>query len=87
MSNLIKKMRDGELFPIRTLNSGEEYDVALDKVCTFEQKILDSYPGFEELLNEFESAQFDLEKINAAEEFVSGFKIGARLMMEILNSD
>jgi len=87
MDNLIKKMHDGELFPMHTIASQDkEYKDVLDRVCELEQKILDTYPDITELLNEFQSAQFELEKMNATQEFTDGFKVGAKLMMEILNS-
>jgi len=87
MDNLIKKMHDGELFPMHTIASQDkEYKDALNKVCELEQKILDTYPDIAELLNEFQSAQFELEKMNATQEFADGFKVGAKLMMEIFNS-
>lgn len=87
MDNLIKKMHDGELFPMHTIASQDkEYKDALDRVCELEQKILDTYPDIAELLNEFQSAQFELEKMNTTQEFVDGFKVGARMIIEILNS-
>ena len=65
MDNLIKKLYDGELFPMHTITSQDrEYKDALNRVCELEQKILDTYPDIAELLNEFQSVQFELEKMN-----------------------
>lgn len=66
------------------INDDSEIHAALDRVCRTEQDLLNAHPDISDLLIEYQSAQIDLFSISAYQEFVSGFRMGARMMLEII---
>ena len=80
-------MYDGDLFPIGTYDhSSEEHKDAMDKLVAAESELLASYPQIKELFDRYQNAQIELISINNRQEFVNGFKIGARRALEIIGS-
>lgn len=87
MKNIIEEMYDGDLFPIGTYNhSSKEYKKAMDELVAAESELLASYPQIRELFGRYQSAQIEIISINNRQEFVNGFKIGARIALEMINS-
>lgn len=66
------------------INDNAETHVALDRVCQTEQNLLNAHPDIGSLLIEYQTAQFDLFSMTAYQEFISGFRMGARMMLEIM---
>ncbi|MBQ8962121.1 MAG: myb domain-containing protein [Ruminococcus sp.] len=87
MKNIIEEMYDGDLFPIGTYNhSSKEYKKAMDELVAAESKLLASYPQIRELFNRYQSAQIEIISINNRQEFVNGFRIGAKIALEIIDT-
>lgn len=87
MKSIIEQMYDGDLFPIGTYDhSSEEHKDAMDKLVAAESELLASYPQIKELFDCYQSAQIELISINNRQEFVNGFRIGARIALEIIGS-
>ena len=84
MKNIIEEMYDGDLFPIGTYNhSSKEYKKAMDELVAAGSELLTSYPQIRELFNRYQSAQIEIISINNRQEFVNGFKIGAKIALEM----
>ncbi len=87
MKSIIEQMYDGDLFPTGTYeHSSMEYKRAMDKLVAAESELLVSYPQIKELFDRYQSAQIELISINNRQEFVNGFRIGARIALEIIGS-
>lgn len=87
MKSIIEQMYDGDLFPTCTYeHSSMEYKRAMDQLVAAESELLASYPQIKELFDHYQSAQIELISINNRQEFVNGFKIGARIALEIIGS-
>ena len=85
---ILEEMYENELFNfIDTENMGEEFHATLDRLVKAEQQLHEKYPECEELLEEYQSAEMDLNHLGHRNEFCKGFRAGALLLMEILKSD
>ena len=84
---ILEEMYENELFNfIDTENMGEEFHATLDRLVKAEQKLHEKYPECEELLEEYQSAEMDLNHLGHRNEFRKGFIAGAKVIMEILNT-
>ena len=80
--NIIEEMYNGDLFPIGTYsNTSMEYKKAMDTLVAAETELLNTYPQIRELFDRYQSAQIELISINNRQEFVNGFKMGAKLIL------
>ena len=66
--------------------SGADYFKALDATCQTEKKLLDAHPNIREQFTAFQSAQLNLFSYTAYQEFTAGFRLGAQMMLELLNT-
>ncbi len=66
------------------INDNAEIHAALDRVCRAENALLNAHSDISDLLIAYQSAQIDLFSMSAYQEFVSGFCMGARMMLEIM---
>ena len=86
--NIIEEKYNGDLFPIGTYsNSGKEYKKAMDSLVAAETELLNAYPQIRKLFDRYQSAQIELVSINNRQEFVNGFKMGAKLILEIVDNN
>lgn len=82
--NIIEEMYNGDLFPIRMYShNSKEYRKAMDNPISAENRLLNTYPQIKELFDKYQDAQITLISINNRQEFASGFRIGAQIMLEI----
>ena len=82
--NIIEEMYNGDLFPIRMYcHNSEEYRKAMNDLVSAEKELLNTYPQIRELFDKYQDAQIALISINNRQEFVSGFRIGAKIILEI----
>lgn len=83
--NIIEEMYNGDLFPIRMYShNSNEYRKAMDDLVSAEKELLNTYPQIKELFDKYQDAQIALISINNRQEFVSGFRIGAKMMIELI---
>lgn len=86
--NIIEEMYNGDLFLIRMYShNSKEYRKAMDDLVSAEKKLLNTYPQIKELFDKYQDAQIALISINNRQEFVSGFRIGAKIVLEIIRPD
>ena len=83
MKRLLDELYDLEMF--HTENMGEEYRTALDQLVKAEAELLRAFPDSKEVLDAYQSADIDLHSITNRTELIRGVKIGAQLMLEMLN--
>ena len=84
MKNLIDELYDLHLSHHDTDNENSEYQSTLDRLIKLEAELLKTYPDCKEILEEFQTAGGDLHSIANRTEFRKGFKIGAKLVLEII---
>lgn len=89
MQKIIEMLYDGEIFPneqlkVRIAGYKEAKEIAFEAHEIFESKLCQA---MKDELDEFLSKQFDVTGIEQTQIFIDGFKLGARLMSEILGED
>ena len=86
--NILEEMYENDLFNfIDTENMGEDFHATLDRLVKAENHLVETYPDCKHLLEEYQSAEMDLNHLGHRNEFCKGFRAGAILVMEILKSD
>ena len=85
MKNIIEGMYYGSVLPfgeqhIRT----HGYADCVKKLFEAEAEVLNAFPECRELLNRYTDAQTELSSTAAYEQFLLGFRAGAKIMMEML---
>jgi len=85
MKRLLDELYDLEMFHTDTENMGEEYKEALDRLVKAETELLKAFPDSKEILDTYQSADIDLHSITNRAEFIRGVKVGAQLILEMLN--
>ncbi len=72
----------------QTFKPGSEYAKVLSAVTQLEDKLRSALPeDRQELLRDYSAVCTDLASISKLEDFISGFRIGAQIMMAILMTD
>jgi hypothetical protein len=67
---------------------GSDFDRAMQMLATNEEKLTKQLNGEEKLLFcEFSNAQSEINSITAIENFIDGFRLGAKIMMEIMGDE
>ena len=84
MKNIIDELYDLHIFHQDTDNEDSEYQSTLDRLIKLEAELLKTYPDCKEILEEFQTAGGDLHSFANRTEFRKGFRIGARLALEIV---
>ena len=88
MKSIISKLYYGEINPCeKPAQDTERYNENLDKISGIEQKLLDSFPGCKELLDDYTGVLHILSQLECEANFISGFKLGAQFAEEIYKSD
>lgn len=89
MQKIIEMLYDGEIFPneqlkVRIAGYKEARDIAFEAHEVFEDKLCQA---MKDELDEFLSKESEVTSIVQTQIFIDGFKLGARLMSEILGED
>ena len=84
--NILEEMYESNLFnPATTDDMGEDFDDAMNRIVNAENKLLNKFPDCKDILEEYQSAESDINHISQRYDFCKGFKAGAQLIMEIIN--
>lgn len=86
---LLSELYNGNLCPIaKEVVQGSEYQKCMHELGEIEEKFSNLLDAEEkEKLQDFITAQGKLSCINAEERFTQGFRMGAKLILEIMNED
>ena len=85
--NLIDEIYDCEVFgTVKTDNASAEYKAVLDRLIKAETALKTKFPECIELFEEYQNADIDLHNLSDRNEFTTGFRAGARLMLDLLVS-
>ena len=85
MKNILDELFDSGLFHLTKITDvGDVYRKAMERLLKVETELLKTFPDCEDLLNEFQSAEIDLQVLSNRYEFAVGFKVGAQLVLEML---
>ena len=87
MKNMIKELWYGNILPSeKTMPPGSPLYRTTNKVVEAEQAVEDALPEEKrELLISLENAQFELSNTLETNAFVDGFRLGAKLVMDIFS--
>lgn len=82
---IIEEIYNGNLFPISRLSDTDrEYRKTMDDLIAAETALLKTYPEIKALFDKYQDAQIQLSALNNRREFVSGFRIGAQVALEMI---
>ena len=85
MKSVISKLYYGELCPCeKPAPSTERYIKTKKTISSTESKLLEQFPGCKELLDEYTDVLHIESQLECEADFVRGFRIGAALMLDIL---
>ena len=85
MKNILDELYDSGLFHLTKITDvGDEYRKKMEQLLKVETELLKVFPDCEDLLNDFQSAEIDLQALSNRYEFTVGFKVGAQLVLEML---
>ena len=89
MRNIIKELYRGNINPTdKQFHRGTQYDDALKYMCTNENKLESMLEGKElEIFEKYRDHKEELEQYNEEDAFVTGFRLGARLVIESFCED
>ena len=86
MTSILEKLYHGEISPCSLPTpTTERYFKAKDEVEKYGADILAKYPDCKELLEEYTDAIHVTASCEGLQDFTTGFRIGAELMIEILD--
>ena len=69
----------------RSIPRNSEYKQVLNKICEYEEKFREIFSTEQqELLEDYENASISLMAITEEASFVHGFRLGAKIMLEVL---
>ena len=84
---MIEKLYDGELYPCeQTGEYKKRIGDAHLKVCEAEEELLKAHPELYDAVNALANANIDLATETERSQYIKGFRQGALLMLDILNS-
>ena len=73
-------------FSERRLKWGQKQDTAQEAACKAEQILFQQLNKEQKrLLDDYDTAQAEAARVSECEAFVMGFRIGARIMLDVLN--
>ena len=86
---ILSELYHGNLNPVaKTVVPGSEFQKWQCKVSNLEEKLIAQMNGHQQqLLQDFITAQGELNYISGEERFTDGFRMGARIMLEIFEQD
>lgn len=83
--NIIEELYDSDLFHLTELETvSEEYKSVLDKLIKTEAEIMQSFPQCKSLFEEYQTANIALHNLSNRNEFITGFRTGAQIVLEML---
>ncbi len=86
MKNILDELYNYDFFhPTEIEDTDGAYMTALDRLVKAEAELRSNYPERSELLDDYQSADIDLHNLSNRNEFRTGFKAGAQLILEIIN--
>ena len=65
----------------------KQYHQLMKEITTVESEMFEKFPEMQELFNRFQDIQGKINSITLYHEFETGFKVGAKLMAEILEDE
>ena len=84
---MIDKIYDNDIInPVSIDALGKDYKKLHDKLCAVEKQLADKFPQCKDLLSEYQTLQIDLNNMAYRYEFNKGFKVGAKIMLEVLEN-
>ena len=83
---LLEKIYHAEIFSslTNTREWDERYHLLMGEATAVESEMLEKFPGIEDLFNQLQDIQGRINDITLYHEFEAGFRVGAKLMAEIL---
>ena len=63
---------------------GGHYQELMSEIVALEAEMLEKFPDIQPLLNRFQDIQAAINSITMYHEFETGFRVGAKLMAEIM---
>lgn len=85
MKNILDELYEYDFFhPNDVEDTDGAYMTALDRLVKAEAELKKAYPEECELFDAYQSAGIDLHHISNRNEFRTGFKAGAQLIIEII---
>ena len=86
---ILSELYHGNINPVaKSVVQGSAYQKAMHQICSLEEKLMAQLDEEQQkLLQDFISAQGELNYISGEERFTDGFRMGSRMMLEIFESD
>lgn len=85
MKTLLDELYERDLFHLNHFDDkDDEYKAALDRLLEAEDKLRKAYPDFDNLLDEFQSADTALHVLTNRSDFKKSIRAGAQLVLEML---
>jgi len=89
MKTILKELYNGKLNPIaKQLKEGSVSTKSMKTICNYEEELTSLLSGKEkELFEKLVSKQGEINYLNGEERFIEGFRLGARVMVEVFEKD
>lgn len=86
---ILSELYHGNLNPVaKSVVQDSEYQKAMQKISDLEEKLMKQLDDEQQkLLQEFISEQMKLNTISGEERFTDGFRMGAKMILEIFEKD
>jgi len=86
---ILSELYQGNLNPVaKSVVQGSDYQKAMQKISALEEKLMEQLNDEQrKLLQEYISEQMKLNTISGEERFTDGFRMGAKMILEILEKD
>ena len=86
MNNIINKLYYGEIIPCeKPAPSTEKYIKTRETIRSTEEQLLEQFPTCKELLDIYTDALHIESQLECEADFEQGFRLGASIMLDILN--
>ena len=80
---ILEKMYESNIFnPETTDNMGEDFHNAMNRIVNAENELLNRFPECKDILEEYQSAESDMNHISQRNDFCNGFRAGVQLIMD-----
>lgn len=86
---ILSELYHGNLNPVaKSVVQDSEYQKAMQKISDLEEKLMKQLDDEQlNLLQEYFSEQMKLNTISGEERFIDGFRLGAKMILEIFEKD
>ena len=86
MKNFIESLYYGEIIPFeKPAPNTEKYIKTRETICSTEEQLLEQFPTCKELLDTYTDALHIEAQLECEADFDRGFRLGAELMLNILD--